>query len=591
MSTSPPTVTPISASDVHGQVDVAILTIREDEFHAVESRLPEDGRGLVTGRQIYQYGVVPAHPRPMKVAVVRAVHQGQGHAQRVTADIVADLLPRWLLLVGIAGGTPDSEYTLGDVHLCTYLHDFSVSAALQERAPEFQVTGGRMHAKVERLLGPIGSLLRRCAPEWNDEASVRCARPIESVPRSSRSGKFYGPREWQRKVRDSLSRHFLADEPRSRPLVKVGPTISSNTLVKDAELLAQWRNSARAATHVEMELGGAYLAARTQDVDGCDVEVPVLAIRGLSDIVGYKRDPAWTEYACHSAAALTFALIRNRLFDLAEPENVKSGRMAAVQPTLRAAEPVASRSDGHERNPFAGVSAITESARLIGREDALRRLSRLLSGGSVAVVGAPKIGKSSLLHALARQWPQQSPGRVVGPIDLQGLEDVEHFYSEVATALGERAQSWRPLSRALRHAQVLLLLDNIDSGPSCGVDVEVMMRLRSVCNGNRDFKMVCVSRQPLRAIFPDEQRGSPVFNIFSPLKVAALDADAARALLDHPWMPGAPALRPDDIAEILTLAGSHPFLLQRAAFHCFEAMIDPAHDWRAAWHLEREHML
>lgn len=136
-------------------------------------------------------------------------------------------------------------------------------------------------------------------------------------------------------VRDSLTHHFLADKPRSRPLVKVGPTISSNTLIKDAELLEQWRHSARAATHVEMELGGAYLAARTRDAHGRDVEMPVLAVRGLSDIVGYKRAPAWTEYTCHSAAALTFALIRNRLFDLPSPRPAGTAALSRHNP-LRA---------------------------------------------------------------------------------------------------------------------------------------------------------------------------------------------------------------------------------------------------------------
>ena len=37
--------------------------------------------------------------------------------------------------------------------------------------------------------------------------------------------------------------------------------------------------------------------------------VPFLAIRGISDIVGFKRDPGWTAYACHSAAAFTRAFL------------------------------------------------------------------------------------------------------------------------------------------------------------------------------------------------------------------------------------------------------------------------------------------
>ena len=81
--------------------------------------------------------------------------------------------------------------------------------------------------------------------------------------------------------------------------------ISGNTLVKNADLARQWRVAARHAVGVEMELGGVYLAARY----GGDGSTRVLAIRGVSDIVGYKRAPEWTEFACRSAAAFTYGLI------------------------------------------------------------------------------------------------------------------------------------------------------------------------------------------------------------------------------------------------------------------------------------------
>jgi hypothetical protein len=75
--------------------------------------------------------------------------------------------------------------------------------------------------------------------------------------------------------------------------------------IKNTELASEWQRSARHAAAVEMELGGVYLAARY----GGDGSTRVLAIRGISDIVGYKRQPEWTAFACRSAAAFTYALI------------------------------------------------------------------------------------------------------------------------------------------------------------------------------------------------------------------------------------------------------------------------------------------
>jgi nucleoside phosphorylase len=54
-----------------------------------------------------------------------------------------------------------------------------------------------------------------------------------------------------------------------------------------------------------MESPGVFEAARSIEGD-----VPIVVIRGLSDVVGFKRDPAWTLYACHAAASLAKASIR-----------------------------------------------------------------------------------------------------------------------------------------------------------------------------------------------------------------------------------------------------------------------------------------
>jgi nucleoside phosphorylase len=91
-----------------------------------------------------------------------------------------------------------------------------------------------------------------------------------------------------------------------RPLVTSRPVASSDVLVKSATELQQWQESARSVAAVEMELGGVYEAARQ-----AHKQYPVLAIRGISDVVGYKRDDEWTKYACNTAAAFAVALLRS----------------------------------------------------------------------------------------------------------------------------------------------------------------------------------------------------------------------------------------------------------------------------------------
>jgi nucleoside phosphorylase len=91
--------------------------------------------------------------------------------------------------------------------------------------------------------------------------------------------------------------------------------ISANVLVKDADMVRQWQQSARHTSAVEMELGGVYRAARR----GGQRDYRIVAIRGISDIVGFKRSGEWTSYACHSAAAFAHALLRSGVLQLVHP--------------------------------------------------------------------------------------------------------------------------------------------------------------------------------------------------------------------------------------------------------------------------------
>ncbi len=92
--------------------------------------------------------------------------------------------------------------------------------------------------------------------------------------------------------------------------------------MKDPKVLFPWVQTARHLQAIEMEAAGVYRAAR----DRC----LMLAIRGLSDIVGLKRSDAWTKYACASAAAFTKAFLRTRPI---EPRTLRSQEVAETSAT------------------------------------------------------------------------------------------------------------------------------------------------------------------------------------------------------------------------------------------------------------------
>jgi nucleoside phosphorylase len=292
------------AASLKGQIDIGIIAIREDEFEAVLDRFPLRRKVDGTGSN-YNYSSVQTKMNDtLRVAITRSPQQGQIHAQAITSAMLNDLAPKWIFLVGIAGGFADSEHTLGDVLLSQRMHDFSVTAALEGKDSEFQDMGGPMTLEVEKLVKDLPAEKAKLKG-WNTPTVIRLGKPKEEVPGSVTSKKFYGELAWRKKVLKSLKIHFPKKGKSRDPGFFAATLITSNTLVKDTKLAKTWRKTARHAAGVEMELAGVCAAARY----GTDGTTRVLAVRGISDIVGYDRDPAWTKYACHTAAAFPHALI------------------------------------------------------------------------------------------------------------------------------------------------------------------------------------------------------------------------------------------------------------------------------------------
>ena len=290
--------------DLRGIIDAAIVTVRPDEFDAVLVRLP-GAKQLTGGRNIYELATVTTPEGDLQVVVCRCPEQGTSKAQTVVRNLIEDLEPLWIFLVGIAGGFPDSDFTLGDVVVASRVHDFSVTAALEGKLPELDVRGGPMHRDVQMLVAHLPAQEKRILV-WSSESALRVSRPKERILRKPVPEMLYGPNDWKKKVHESLYAQLGGKTPRKQPKLWIAPNGSANTLLKDATLAKHWRGAARSAATVEMELIGAYEAVH--DSGG---NCRLVSIRGVSDVVGYKRQPGWTGYACHSAASFADALLRS----------------------------------------------------------------------------------------------------------------------------------------------------------------------------------------------------------------------------------------------------------------------------------------
>jgi nucleoside phosphorylase len=302
--------------------DVGIITIKDEEFEAVLNVF-RDNIGLYVGpKSKRHYNLKRADAgsgKTYSVAIVRNVEQGNADAQAVARDMIEDLCPTLILVVGIAGGRPTSDFTLGDVVLSLRVNDYSVHAHNPGSEPTYATSGGPVAGAIEAGVANLKARLT----DLGDWTSALPPRPLVDPDTAA----VNGPDPWQKAILKSIRHHFQ-QKPRTEPKFVSGAIGSSDGLIKEPDVLITWLSTARNLLAVEMESAGVHKAARER----CSW----LAIRGISDIVGLERSEDWTLYAAATAAAFARAYLRttpieplsdNQRLPSAEPGDPEARRL------------------------------------------------------------------------------------------------------------------------------------------------------------------------------------------------------------------------------------------------------------------------
>ena len=263
-------------------------------------------------------------------------------------------------------------------------------------------------------------------------------------------------------------------------------------------------------------------------------------------------------------------------------------------------------------NPYI-YSRVVKPKEFIGRERELRRLfSRIVTGQSIAIIGVPHIGKTSLLmYLLDAESRQSQTGNLLAQdffsyLDAQTLNGVktqaefwvraltplqnilqikcENRLSEVAETY-ELAQNnnfgtWvlEQLFAKLSNvgSRVVLLLDEFDDFLKHPVlnNAEFYGGLRSLTSRSPGFLLVIAARKNLAQLNQLTQEinphGSPYFNVFTEIR---LDAWSRKVL---PKLIGKSSeyFNLQDEQYIHSVSGLHPYLAQMAAGTLFDVHQD-----------------
>jgi nucleoside phosphorylase len=269
---TPGSAVPTSGTPVE-KVDFVIITALEEERDAMLGKLPGYRRLNPTNDDIRTYykasveaNFAEGEPVTYNIMLTSLLGMGRVQATMATSDAIRRWRPRYVLLVGIAGGIKAKDVQLGDVLVSEQVVDYE----LQKLTADGSLERWQVHRADPRLLGAVQHLT---ASEWLKYVSA--PRPNINKPK----------------------RH-------------IGPIASGDKVIAFDKVLNGYRDKWPALLGVEMEAAGAASA-----VFNAPQPPAFFMIRGVSDFADQDKGTVdveqWREYACDVAAAYTIGLLKS----------------------------------------------------------------------------------------------------------------------------------------------------------------------------------------------------------------------------------------------------------------------------------------
>jgi nucleoside phosphorylase len=258
-----------SSKEAGHKVDFAIITALEIEAKAVVRRLQNHTVKRFEDQDIrtYHCGTVsiPVTDQTYHVVVVTLPGKGTISAANAVTDAIARWNPRYVLMVGIAGGIPQDDMDLGDVIVADQVVGYDYG----------KVTPQGIQPR-DRVYPVSALLLDRIRNFWDSAWAqyVYVARP--------------------------------ANARRAAPKRFVGPIASGDKVIASAEFREQLTQHWPKLLAVEMEAEGVFAAV----FDRPDIR-HALVIRGISDMADERKSDEWQEYAANAAAAFVEGFLKS----------------------------------------------------------------------------------------------------------------------------------------------------------------------------------------------------------------------------------------------------------------------------------------
>jgi nucleoside phosphorylase len=255
-------------------VDFVIVTALEEEREALLDKLCPYKRVNPSPDDILHYYMsdIPVtfpdeSTGTYRVIVMQLLGMGRVKGANAISAAIHHWKPRYVILVGIAGGIAAAGVKLGDVLVSSQIVDYGLQKQTRAKRPQER---WEVHPVDQRLLGAAQNLLDK---KWQE--SVTAERPEPGTPK----------------------RH-------------IGPILSGDKVIAFGEVVQQHLATWPKLIGVEMEAGGVVAAAFE-----AATHPGFFMVRGVSDFADEQKDSdlvvKWRTYACDVAVSYTMTLLKS----------------------------------------------------------------------------------------------------------------------------------------------------------------------------------------------------------------------------------------------------------------------------------------